>query len=409
MTGADSTAQSSEASSGTRESIALVSARFQRAQTEAKFQRANIAQTRFVVSCLAVLAVIGALASGHGTYLTFGDHWITWGGGALRLALVALCLIAIGVYVRSANPTVLYAWNAVTLALACAVVALRMTSEPAAPASTLALFHVSRDGMSLLLIAALAVLLLVPGWFLVNTAILASALCGFVAYVLSEHGTAAQSLNLAYVSVVGFLFIVAMGNMVQRLRRHSYLAHERLREANAELMRLATTDVLTDCANRRHFLSVAASELERSRRFRHPLSVIILDVDHFKTINDRFGHAAGDRTLQALVDLINADLRDSDVLGRLGGEELALLLPETTIADAGRIAERLCQRIAESLGREITVTASFGVAEASEADTVIDDVINRADAAMFRAKARGRNCVEHADWPARLSLQRQPA
>lgn len=164
-----------------------------------------------------------------------------------------------------------------------------------------------------------------------------------------------------------------------------------------ELQRLATTDELTGAATRRHFLDLAGQELRRARRFSHPLSVLVFDIDHFKGVNDRFGHSAGDTVLRAVSDGVRRILRDVDTFGRIGGEEFAVVLPETAREPAGLAAERLRRAIGgtahgvKDLG---PVTVSIGVAELVETDGGLEDLMDRADHALYRAKRLGRNRVE---------------
>lgn len=113
-----------------------------------------------------------------------------------------------------------------------------------------------------------------------------------------------------------------------------------------ELERLATTDSITLCYNRRHFVALAEAEWSRFQRYNRPLSVMMLDVDYFKSINDRYGHEAGDRTLARIADVCQSVKRSSDVVGRLGGDELAMLLPETDLVQAHVIADRLRSGVA---------------------------------------------------------------
>ena len=168
----------------------------------------------------------------------------------------------------------------------------------------------------------------------------------------------------------------------------------------SELTRLATTDPLTAAANRRQFLAQAEQEMERAGRYGRKLAVVMIDIDHFKAVNDSYGHAAGDAVLVAVAAACRALLRDVDCFGRIGGEEFALLLPETTLAGAMEAAERLRQAIAASKAvfgdRVLRVTASLGVAERSEGDANFDALLARADAALYRAKAAGRDRIELA-------------
>ena len=164
----------------------------------------------------------------------------------------------------------------------------------------------------------------------------------------------------------------------------------------ARLRHLASTDPLTGIANRRHFMEQGRAEFSRSGRYGYPLSVMMLDVDHFKRINDTFGHDVGDQALKALTETIGHALRGSDLLGRLGGEEFALLLPSTPLTGAHILAERIrgeveMMRLATPSG-ELAFTISIGVCEFDE-DKGFDVLLNRADKALYTAKHGGRNRV----------------
>jgi len=163
------------------------------------------------------------------------------------------------------------------------------------------------------------------------------------------------------------------------------------------LHRLATTDALTGLANRRHFMEQAEREFEHARRYFAPLSALMLDIDHFKQVNDTYGHAAGDAVLRMVAEVCAAALRKVDVIGRYGGEEFAALLPETRLKDAARVAERLALAVSDLpfdiQGRLLHVTVSVGVAEALGPGDTLARMIDRADQAMYRAKQAGRNRV----------------
>ncbi len=172
------------------------------------------------------------------------------------------------------------------------------------------------------------------------------------------------------------------------------------KDLEAELFKQASTDSLTGISNRRYFMAQAEQELRRSRRFARALSVMMIDIDHFKLINDKHGHAVGDAVLQSVVKSALESLRQSDSMGRLGGEEFAVILPETELAAATEVAERLRQHMAERplvAEREaIPCTVSVGVAQLTAQDGSIDALLNRADEALYRAKHNGRNRVETA-------------
>jgi diguanylate cyclase (GGDEF)-like protein len=160
---------------------------------------------------------------------------------------------------------------------------------------------------------------------------------------------------------------------------------------------MSTSDALTGVLNRRAFVSLAGQEYTRTRRYDRPLSLLAIDIDAFKSINDAHGHEAGDEVLQALTMAWQGALRTTDAIGRLGGEEFAVLLPETNAAQARELAERVrqaCETVSlEFLGADERVTVSVGVASVHTADSSIDHAIARADQALREAKAGGRNRV----------------
>ena len=175
---------------------------------------------------------------------------------------------------------------------------------------------------------------------------------------------------------------------------HEISARKRLEE---KLRRLATTDALTGAANRRYFFEIARREMKRSHRNMMPLSVLMLDIDHFKQLNDSYGHHIGDLALAEVVRVCQASIRVSDLVARMGGEEFAVLLPETGTVQAQLLAERLRRSIAEisletSQGR-VTFTTSIGLAEFVKTDPSLENSLKRADRALYRAKESGRNRV----------------
>jgi diguanylate cyclase (GGDEF)-like protein len=166
---------------------------------------------------------------------------------------------------------------------------------------------------------------------------------------------------------------------------------------NAEqLERLATTDSLTGLYNRRHFLVALDAEWSRFQRYYRSISVLMVDIDHFKSINDRYGHAVGDEAIKAVAEACLQGKRKSDIVGRIGGEEFAVLLPETTRSRANIVAERIRKRIAATTLRahdvHFQITASIGVAEASVSMSGMESLVVAADHALYEAKAQGRNC-----------------
>ena len=163
------------------------------------------------------------------------------------------------------------------------------------------------------------------------------------------------------------------------------------------VQRQAITDDLTGLVNRRRFIDALQSEIERARRFGSHLTVVLADLDDFKRVNDEFGHHAGDDVLRSFADLVRSHVRDVDVPGRIGGEEFAILLPETGRVDAVSVAERMRHSLSVvpipvAENRTVSVTSSFGVAELRPGQSG-DDLMREADAALYRAKAEGKNRV----------------
>jgi len=154
---------------------------------------------------------------------------------------------------------------------------------------------------------------------------------------------------------------------------------------------------LTRIYNRRAFFDKARQEVARTVRYRKKLAVLMLDIDHFKAINDNYGHQGGDEILQIFAEVAGKPLRASDFMGRVGGEEFAIVLPETDLQRALKIAERIRSRVAEieiPIGQQqVQTTVSIGVAELAFAEKDLQAALNRADQALYRAKEQGRNRV----------------
>lgn len=171
-----------------------------------------------------------------------------------------------------------------------------------------------------------------------------------------------------------------------------FLATERVRN---EFEKLATRDSLTGALMRRAWDVQAQTEIDRSRRHARPLSLIAMDLDHFKQINDTLGHAAGDQALVEFVHRVSGLLRKQDLLGRIGGEEFVLLLPETGMDEAVVVAQRI-RAATELESNSPHYTVSIGVAQLQLQEGTVAVILGRADAAMYRAKSQGRNRVELA-------------
>lgn len=187
--------------------------------------------------------------------------------------------------------------------------------------------------------------------------------------------------------------VLVLRDITERLAAENELLRVKL-----EMERLAHTDPLTGLANRRFFMQRLHEEIERTRRHGHPLSVMLLDLDLFKQVNDTHGHDTGDRVLVGIAATIQRLKRSSDVAARFGGEEFALLLPETDREGAARLADRMRRGIAETrtahaTGSPVAVTTSIGIATIHREGSGLDDLLVRADRALYRAKHAGRDRI----------------
>jgi len=199
-------------------------------------------------------------------------------------------------------------------------------------------------------------------------------------------------------SLLGILFVLsafrATGVLSDTLH-FSYMLTHALSRAKEEAERLASIDMLTEINNRRAFTELAKAQIEYCKRHEYPVSAIVLDVDHFKDINDKYGHASGDVALKYLSTILQNLTRPSDIIGRIGGEEFAILLTSTDINDAITVAEKLKNWVADNpvqiADEYFSMTISVGVT--SDASYDFENLLKKADQAMYKAKSAGRNQV----------------
>jgi len=234
--------------------------------------------------------------------------------------------------------------------------------------------------------------------------IMAQGYCHEFEYRLRRKDGQVRTLLLSaeLINLNGEACVLSIG---QDITERKEMEHE-LRQAKASLeeallreQALAQTDSLTSIHNRRHLFELAERELAVATRYKHPLAVILFDIDHFKSVNDAFGHATGDLALIRVTQAAKNELRNADVIGRYGGEEFILLLPMTSAQQAQALAERIRKqveavRIASEKG-EVCVTLSMGIVEVRHAveQESVEDIFRRADVAMYAAKSAGRNRV----------------
>ncbi|MDX9740106.1 MAG: sensor domain-containing diguanylate cyclase [Gammaproteobacteria bacterium] len=244
---------------------------------------------------------------------------------------------------------------------------------------------------------------------ILTAVIFAGGICFFffASYVLSMHiirplRTLHDGIRQIGAGDLSCRIDLDLENEVGELARGINTMAKRLQQDQIELAQLAIRDSLTGLYNRREFERLLGEELHRSARYHHPLSLLLIDIDKFKEINDGFGHRAGDRALKMVSAAIRDISRKGDVVARYGGDELAVLLPETPIDDAMVLAERIRNLTAgRSLpigtDRVMQITLSIGVAMTAGEITTSEQLIDAADQAMYVAKADGRNCVRRAD------------
>lgn len=203
-----------------------------------------------------------------------------------------------------------------------------------------------------------------------------------------------------YLAIMAAVSIFLGHGIFYRLNRENFFNRHELKKKRQEIEYMARHDQLTGLLNRRSFEECLNEETNRVERYENPLSLIMLDLDHFKEINDTYGHSVGDKILETFGELLRSESRNTDSVGRIGGEEFAILLPETPIEEAIESAKRIRQKLENldfSAGNEsFKVTCSIGVTEWNPDDTSSDDMLKRADEALYRAKNQGRNQVVSA-------------
>jgi diguanylate cyclase (GGDEF)-like protein/PAS domain S-box-containing protein len=222
-------------------------------------------------------------------------------------------------------------------------------------------------------------------------------------YIASAIGGHAMLFEWWHQRVDGEIFYAEVSLSAFNIHRETYIvafvrdiSERKLLEQQLE--QLAQTDVLTGLHNRRHFLDLAEREMTRAQRYNSPLSIAMIDLDHFKAINDTFGHLAGDEVLRRFAQISLQVARKIDIVGRLGGEEFMVLFPETNLEHAFECAERIrsavsSKRVVVGPDLSINFSVSIGITMMEATDSTLDQLISRADSALYRAKNTGRNRV----------------
>ncbi len=307
--------------------------------------------------------------------------WLAW-LGTFALINVLIFLLAFSEWARLAQRVMEIA--AMGIMLSCAVIIIvRRIRSPLMMIYVLSVMFFSQSSLAFLL---------GPAW----------SHMWWLAHAIFAAGFAALSYGVihAFLTTSSFSRVYSQTELIDQVRAEKARTDEallKLQCAHAELEVLAATDSLTRCASRREFEARGMAEVARVKRSAAPLSFVIIDLDHFKQINDRYGHRAGDEVLRAFGALVKKVFRPSDLAGRIGGEEFALILPDTSLEGATMVAERLRQltesEVVTFAETHIRFTVSIGVAQYGPDGDTYESVIEAADSRMYRAKLSGRNQV----------------
>jgi diguanylate cyclase (GGDEF)-like protein len=349
------------------------------------FLASDVEQAIFGLRCILVPSIAFAVS----------DYLLVGAGPAFALLLgvrtfiVALTLATIR-HLRSVRQPAdldraVVIWSLLGVVGVCCMNALRPTANT---------MHASVQTLSLL-----AVYLVIPNTLAgrLSMATLVTMLAAVVNLSGFRQHDISSSMQIWATIILTNLMGVAISSRFYTLRRQQFLGRVELERTRDNLHTIATTDGLTGLLSRRRLLELGEQDLSRAQRYERPLSVLALDLDHFKQVNDRFGHAAGDAVLVAVADVLRSQTRRHDLVGRTGGEELAVILPETGLEAAERLAERIRTQVKAlrpvSDGNAISVTVSLGAAQVVPTDHSIQDLLKRADRALYTAKEHGRDCV----------------
>lgn len=310
-------------------------------------------------------------------------RWLVWLGVFLAIDLL-VALIAETALLKLLNWRVLLEGSALLIALAgLAIVLLRHRSSPLMLTYALSLALFAQSSIAFLLAAPWNHL-----WWYAH-------LLFAIGFLVLSHG-----VIRAFHTTGAFSSVYGVEELMHRLRSEKEYTEKvlfQLQAANTELAWMASTDSLTGAANRRRLLEALDIETGRAKRNGLPVSLLALDIDHFKQVNDTWGHQVGDQVLRDLVLNVKKTMRPHDILGRIGGEEFMVLLPDTPIAAAATLAERIRKQVegmvVTHLQGALSITVSIGVAEFGKDGEAADQVIKAADDRLYRAKHEGRNRV----------------
>lgn len=374
-------------------------AEFADRETEFRFRqwshKGAVTQTRLTLLIALAVLIVYILSdyfmlSAAGTFFySLLIRSLIFAGGLLTIAIISI----------SQNSTlfdkVIFLFQ--TLAVALLLVMLGLVKPDVVAASLSVVLVVIAMYLFIpnrLIVASLLSLSLSVGFF-----IIAMTTYDIERLLLLQLGMILLGANLIGATFCGRFHLVKRKGFLELMRERS--SREALQEEIAKRLKLekqllhqTRTDELTGATNRRYFMQLGEEEIDRSHRYGRPMSLLMIDLDHFKQINDKYGHSIGDEALRRFSQLCSSTLRKSDIFGRLGGEEFAIIIPEESLQGAVQTAERLRGRVEETFSSTpYRLTVSIGVTELNDNDHHLGDMLRRADNMMYKAKHRGRNRV----------------
>ncbi|MCF8002305.1 MAG: GGDEF domain-containing protein [Halanaerobiales bacterium] len=213
---------------------------------------------------------------------------------------------------------------------------------------------------------------------------------------VQDNITFRKNIILLTFLILFILFLILIYVWYKSVKTWYYNIRKR-KEKEEEIIYLNYHDSLTDLYNRRYFMQAGKKEIERAKRYNEQLSLMMIDIDHFKNVNDTYGHLIGDEVLKSLASILKESVRNVDTVGRLGGEEFGIILPKSSLDKAKPVGERLRKNIEDNIFKfeeaKISITISIGITTYNQNTKNIDNLIHKADLALYEAKNRGRNCV----------------